>query len=76
MAPTPTPTQDDGAIPVHRLLATRLLPNSEKALLAALQLADIDGVGGWIVGKIPEKPGAPFEFHCTVGRAELILRSA
>lgn len=52
----------------------RLLPNSERAFRAGMQLRDIDGIGGIIALKIPEKLGAPLDVATTVGRLELILR--
>lgn len=52
----------------------RLLPNSAKALKAGFQLGGIDGIGGALSVKIPEKMGAPLEVICTVGKVEIVLR--
>jgi hypothetical protein len=52
----------------------RLLPNSAKALKAGIQLGGIDGIGGALGVRIPEKAGAPLEVICTVGRVEFVVR--
>ena len=52
----------------------RLLPNSERAFRAGMQLRVIDGIGGIIALKIPEKVGAPLDVATTVGRVELVVR--
>ena len=52
----------------------RLRPNSEKAFRAAMQLRDIDGIGGVLAIKIPEKLDGPLDIACTVGRVELVVR--